>query len=76
MSSSDTGEAKDAPKETITVSEEAPEELTAVVDDLLNSLTTQFSNVSSDIFDKMDDMSRRLDALEDYLEATGTKSPK
>ncbi|KAI9831327.1 MAG: hypothetical protein M1819_005101 [Sarea resinae] len=44
--------------------EDAPAELSAVVDELLNSLSTKFSSVSKDILEKMDDMSRRLDSLE------------
>ncbi|GAB7339214.1 hypothetical protein MBLNU457_5873t1 [Dothideomycetes sp. NU457] len=39
-------------------------ELTAVVDDLLNQLTTKFSAISADMISKMDEMSKRLDTLE------------
>jgi hypothetical protein len=35
-----------------TVSGDAPAELTAVVDELLNSLSARFSSVSSEIFSK------------------------
>ncbi|KIN05004.1 hypothetical protein OIDMADRAFT_17807, partial [Oidiodendron maius Zn] len=38
----------------------APAELSAVVDELLNSLSNKFAGVSSEIFAKMDEMSRRL----------------
>ncbi|KAF2137470.1 uncharacterized protein K452DRAFT_291518 [Aplosporella prunicola CBS 121167] len=46
-------------------------ELTAVVDELLNQLSSKFSNVSSELIAKMDDMSRRLDALESTIQAGG-----
>ncbi|KAA6408660.1 MAG: hypothetical protein FRX48_07742 [Lasallia pustulata] len=49
--------------------DDAPAELTAVVDDLLNGLSTKFSAVSAEIFAKMDDMSRRLDSLEAAIQA-------
>ncbi|KAI9820965.1 MAG: hypothetical protein M1832_003437 [Thelocarpon impressellum] len=52
-------------------SEDAPAELTAVVDDLLATLSNKFSSVASEIFAKMDDMSRRLDNLEENLQAGG-----
>ncbi|RKF72812.1 putative heat shock factor-binding protein [Golovinomyces cichoracearum] len=45
----------------------APTELSAVVEDLLNTLSNKFAGVSSEIFAKMDEMSRRLDNLEDSL---------
>lgn len=51
------------------VSEDAPAELSVVVDELLNSLSNKFANVSSDIFAKMDDMSKRLDSLEATIQA-------
>ncbi|KAH6680538.1 putative heat shock factor-binding protein 1 [Halenospora varia] len=47
----------------------APAELSAVVDELLNSLSNKFAGVSSEIFAKMDEMSRRLDNLEAQLQA-------
>jgi len=46
------------------VTEDAPGELSMVVDELLNSLSIKFAAVSSEIFTKMDDMSKRLDSLE------------
>jgi len=46
----------------------APAELSAVVDELLNSLSNKFAGVSSEIFAKMDEMSRRLDNLEATLQ--------
>ncbi|KAH6648954.1 heat shock factor-binding protein [Truncatella angustata] len=45
------------------------DELTAVVEDLLNSLSNKFAGVSTEIFAKMDEMSRRLDNLETALKA-------
>lgn len=59
----------------------APAELSVVVDELLNSLSNKFAGVSSEIFAKMDEMSRRLDNLEATLQnnadgTDGTKAPK
>ncbi|CZT41028.1 uncharacterized protein RSE6_00708 [Rhynchosporium secalis] len=56
----------------------APAELSAVVDELLNSLSNKFAGVSSEIFAKMDEMSRRLDNLEANLQSNsegGQSSP-
>ncbi|TAQ90257.1 hypothetical protein B7494_g1447 [Chlorociboria aeruginascens] len=47
----------------------APAELSAVVDELLNSISNKFAGVSSEIFAKMDEMSRRLDNLEAILQS-------
>ncbi|KAH8803176.1 heat shock factor binding protein 1-domain-containing protein [Xylogone sp. PMI_703] len=47
----------------------APAELSAVVDELLNSLSNKFAGISSEIFAKMDEMSRRLDSLESALQS-------
>ncbi|KAI0893269.1 heat shock factor binding protein 1-domain-containing protein [Annulohypoxylon nitens] len=49
------------------------DELTAVVEELLESLSTKFTTVSSEIFAKMDDMTRRLDNLEAALQASEEK---
>ncbi|KAI1214621.1 heat shock factor binding protein 1-domain-containing protein [Annulohypoxylon truncatum] len=49
------------------------DELTAVVEELLDSLSTKFTTVSSEIFAKMDDMTRRLDNLESALQASEEK---
>jgi heat shock factor-binding protein 1 len=44
-----------------------------VVDDLLDSLSGKFANVSKEIYDKIEAMSRRLDAMEASLQqGTGT----
>ncbi|RYP65390.1 hypothetical protein DL771_008335 [Monosporascus sp. 5C6A] len=51
------------------------EELTIVVEDLLNSLSSKFAGVSSEIFAKMDEMSKRLDNLEAALQANQESSP-
>ncbi|KAI6710165.1 hypothetical protein JHW43_007297 [Diplocarpon mali] len=51
-----------------TIDSTAPAELSAVVDELLNSLSNKFAGVSSEIFAKMDEMSRRLDNLEATLQ--------
>ncbi|PNY26550.1 Uncharacterized protein TCAP_03523 [Tolypocladium capitatum] len=42
-------------------------DVTAAVEELLNSLSSKFAGVSSEIFAKMDEMSRRLDRLEAAL---------
>ncbi|KAF8538125.1 hypothetical protein BDD12DRAFT_885986 [Trichophaea hybrida] len=47
-------------------------ELTAVVDDLLDSLQSKFASVSSEIYDKIEAMSRRLDAMEASLQGGGS----
>ncbi|KAL1891376.1 hypothetical protein Cpir12675_004990 [Ceratocystis pirilliformis] len=44
-------------------------DLNAAVEELLNSLSNKFAGVSSEIFAKMDEMSRRLDSLETALAA-------
>ncbi|KAI0120106.1 heat shock factor binding protein 1-domain-containing protein [Nemania sp. FL0031] len=51
------------------------DELTVVVEELLNSLSNKFTTVSSEIFAKMDEMSRRLDSLEATLRANEEKAP-
>ncbi|PQE33600.1 Heat shock factor binding 1 protein [Rutstroemia sp. NJR-2017a WRK4] len=53
----------------ITTDVSATAELSAVVDELLNSLSNKFAGVSSEIFAKMDEMSRRLDSLEATLQS-------
>ncbi|EHA55328.1 hypothetical protein MCOR27_004754 [Pyricularia oryzae] len=42
-------------------------ELTAQLEELLNTLSNKFAGVSSEIFAKMDEMSRRLDNIEAQL---------
>ncbi|RKF60566.1 putative heat shock factor-binding protein [Erysiphe neolycopersici] len=57
----------------------APAEFSVVVDDLLNTLSNKFAGVSSEIFAKMDEMSRRLDDLETSLKnntSTENESPQ
>ncbi|KAK0739706.1 hypothetical protein B0T21DRAFT_410038 [Apiosordaria backusii] len=53
--------------------EDARAELTAQLEDLLNTLSNKFAGVSSEIFAKMDEMSRRLDNLEAQLAANKDK---
>ncbi|KAF8469213.1 heat shock factor binding protein 1-domain-containing protein [Kalaharituber pfeilii] len=60
------------PEDTKSKPQDAPAELTAVVDDLLNSLSQKFATVSSEIFEKMDAMSKRLDAIEAALSSSGS----
>ncbi|KAK1766196.1 hypothetical protein QBC33DRAFT_542136 [Phialemonium atrogriseum] len=55
-------------------SDDARAELTAQIEDLLNTLSNKFSGVSSEIFAKMDEMSRRLDNLESQLKANNDGS--
>ncbi|KAH0170671.1 hypothetical protein KCU67_g2529, partial [Aureobasidium melanogenum] len=50
------------------------EDLATVVDDLLNQLSTKFTNISSDLLTKMDEMSRRLDNLEASIQASSGRS--
>ncbi|KAJ1329303.1 Heat shock factor binding protein 1 [Microdochium nivale] len=59
-------EAKPAP---VQAEGSSTDELTAVVEDLLNSLSNKFTSATSEIFAKMDEMSRRLDNLEAGLKA-------
>ena len=49
--------------------ETQPADLVHVVDDLLNQLSSKFSSMSSELIQKMDDMSRRLDNLEATIQA-------
>ncbi|KAM0700571.1 hypothetical protein Q7P35_012292 [Cladosporium inversicolor] len=51
-----------------------PSDLVHVVDDLLNQLTSKFSTMSSELIEKMDEMSRRLDNLEATIQAGNTQS--
>jgi len=53
---------------------DTPAELTAVVDDLLDSLSAKFASVSTEIFEKMDAMSKRLDALEAALNTSSSSN--
>ncbi|EDO00889.1 predicted protein [Sclerotinia sclerotiorum 1980 UF-70] len=57
------------PFRNITTDASATAELSLVVDELLNSLSNKFAGVSSEIFAKMDEMSRRLDNLEATLQS-------
>ncbi|KAL1891527.1 hypothetical protein Sste5346_007619 [Sporothrix stenoceras] len=52
-----------------TSSDDARADLTAQLDDLLNTVSNKFAGVSSEIFAKMDEMSRRLDNLEAQLKS-------
>ncbi|GAB1314161.1 Heat shock factor-binding protein 1 [Madurella fahalii] len=54
-------------------SDDARAELTVQLEDLLNTLSNKFAGVSSEIFAKMDEMSRRLDNLEAQLMASKDK---
>ncbi|SPQ21856.1 2d65a83b-97ba-4fd1-b855-8d016cd87b68 [Thermothielavioides terrestris] len=54
--------------------DDARGELTAHIEDLLNTLSNKFAGISSEIFAKMDEMSRRLDNLEAQLTANKEKN--
>ncbi|KAG6077165.1 hypothetical protein E4U16_002083 [Claviceps sp. LM84 group G4] len=51
------------------VPESSSPDVSAAVEDLLNTMSNKFASVSSEIFAKMDDMSRRLENLEAALQA-------
>ncbi|KAL2212156.1 heat shock factor binding 1 [Sarocladium strictum] len=53
--------------------EDVNADVTAAVEDLLNSLSSKFAGVSSEIFAKMDEMSRRIDTLEAALQENKEK---
>ncbi|KXL41839.1 hypothetical protein M433DRAFT_157194 [Acidomyces richmondensis BFW] len=57
----------------VDAADSAPSELVAQVDDLLNQLSSKFSNLSGEILGKMDEMSRRLDNLEATIQAANTQ---
>ncbi|KAH8891329.1 hypothetical protein GQ53DRAFT_746837 [Thozetella sp. PMI_491] len=52
---------------TTQASDDTRAEFTAQLEELLNTLSNKFAGVSSEIFAKMDEMSRRLDNLEAQL---------
>ncbi|KAJ0117797.1 hypothetical protein J7T55_001997 [Diaporthe amygdali] len=54
-------------------SDDARAELTQQLDELLNTLSNKFAGVSSEIFAKMDEMSRRIDSLEAALMANNDR---
>ncbi|KAK2023985.1 heat shock factor binding protein 1 [Colletotrichum zoysiae] len=55
------------------VSEDPKTDVNAAVEELLNTISNKFAGVSSEIFAKMDEMSRRLDNLEAALLANKDK---
>ncbi|CCC10011.1 hypothetical protein SMACR_02590 [Sordaria macrospora] len=72
---SENGEANTATSPTATNSaDDARQELSVQLEDLLNTLSNKFAGVSSEIFAKMDEMSRRLDNLESQIMA-GKEKP-
>lgn len=50
------------------------EELTVMIDDMLNDLTGKFHAITSEIMAKMDDMGRRIDNLEASLNHEAQKA--
>ncbi|ESA42445.1 hypothetical protein GE21DRAFT_7298 [Neurospora crassa] len=72
---SENGEANTSTSPTATNSaDDARQELSVQLEDLLNTLSNKFAGVSSEIFAKMDEMSRRLDNLESQIMA-GKEKP-
>lgn len=72
---SENGEANNTTSPTATNSaDDARQELSVQLEDLLNTLSNKFAGVSSEIFAKMDEMSRRLDNLESQIMA-GKEKP-
>ncbi|EGO61188.1 hypothetical protein NEUTE1DRAFT_77011 [Neurospora tetrasperma FGSC 2508] len=72
---SENGEANTTTSPTATNSaDDARQELSVQLEDLLNTLSNKFAGVSSEIFAKMDEMSRRLDNLESQIMA-GKEKP-
>ncbi|KAK1776480.1 hypothetical protein QBC45DRAFT_419265 [Copromyces sp. CBS 386.78] len=72
---SENGEADTTTSPTATNSaDDARQELSVQLEDLLNTLSNKFAGVSSEIFAKMDEMSRRLDNLESQIMA-GKEKP-
>ncbi|KAG6002376.1 hypothetical protein E4U21_003136 [Claviceps maximensis] len=55
------------------VPENPNHDVSAAVEDLLNNLSNKFASVSSEIFAKMDEMSRRLENLEAALQESKDK---
>ncbi|ODA84041.1 hypothetical protein RJ55_02559 [Drechmeria coniospora] len=49
-------------------SESSSADVNAAVEELLSSLSDKFASISSEIFAKMDEMSRRIDGLESALQ--------
>ncbi|KAF1822335.1 uncharacterized protein K489DRAFT_410654 [Dissoconium aciculare CBS 342.82] len=47
-------------------------ELVGLIDDLLNNLSKKFDGVSTEILSKMDEMSKRIEALEASILASNT----
>ncbi|KAF1346042.1 heat shock factor binding protein 1-domain-containing protein [Delphinella strobiligena] len=66
----------DAGLDSSTTSETTPSDLAVVVDELLNQLSTKFSNISTELIGKMDDMSRRLDTLEATIQSNAGGADK
>ncbi|KAJ5558557.1 hypothetical protein N7535_008772 [Penicillium sp. DV-2018c] len=55
---------------------DAQGQLAAAVDDLLNELQSKFDSVSTEIFGKLDEMTKRLDELEASLAtSSGSATP-
>ncbi|KAM0435223.1 hypothetical protein ACHAPT_003313 [Fusarium lateritium] len=73
MSSNDPKSETPAGLKPENTSDDARTDVTAAVEELLNSLSNKFAGVSSEIFAKMDEMSRRLDNLEAALQESKSK---
>ncbi|KAF4331896.1 heat shock factor binding 1 [Fusarium beomiforme] len=73
MASNEPQPASTANNKSENTSDDARADVTAAVEELLNSLSNKFAGVSSEIFAKMDEMSRRLDNLEAALQESKAK---
>ncbi|PFH62088.1 hypothetical protein XA68_15179 [Ophiocordyceps unilateralis] len=65
-----------APPKDASSSESANADVSAAVEELLNSLSNKFAGISSELFAKMDEMSRRLDNLETALQQSKAPNHK
>ncbi|PGH05367.1 hypothetical protein AJ79_06836 [Helicocarpus griseus UAMH5409] len=62
-------------QEAITAGDESSNQLAQAVDELLDQLQDKFDKVSTEIFGKLDDMTRRLDQLEASLALASEANP-
>ncbi|KAK7193302.1 hypothetical protein DPSP01_013670 [Paraphaeosphaeria sporulosa] len=74
MSSRPSADRTDSSPSALNSSTDSSAELQQVVDDLLTQLQSKFTNVSSELLAKMEDMSRRLDNLEATIQTGDGKA--
>nr|AXS58680.1 heat shock binding protein 1 homeolog b [Epichloe coenophiala] len=70
MASNDPDSSTDQPSKS---PENSHLDVSVAVEELLNTLSSKFASVSSEIFAKMDEMSRRLENLEAALRESKVK---